>query len=120
MREVLRVECHIGDRRLPVDEVKIDAAHPLSLLLRSQFHVDQRVTLSPGTGDTLTEDLDLSIRCAIKGWRAALISDLEVPGELPETAAAWRAQQARGTKGHAQCAKKLLPMLWTSELPGDI
>lgn len=68
------------------------------------------------TGDTLTEDLDLSIRCALKGWRAALISDLEVPGELPETAAAWRAQQARWTKGHAQCAKKLLPMIWTSEL----
>jgi len=69
------------------------------------------------TGDTLTEDLDLSIRCAIKGWRAALISDLEVPGELPETAAAWRAQQARWTKGHAQCAKKLVPMIWASDMP---
>src|SRR5215469_16795323 len=69
------------------------------------------------TGDTLTEDLDLSMRCALKGWRAALISDLEVPGELPETAAAWRAQQARWTKGHAQCAKKLLPLIWASDLP---
>jgi cellulose synthase/poly-beta-1,6-N-acetylglucosamine synthase-like glycosyltransferase len=69
------------------------------------------------TGDTLTEDLDLSMRCALKGWRAAIISDLEVPGELPETAAAWRAQQARWTKGHAQCAKKLLPMIWTSDFP---
>jgi cellulose synthase/poly-beta-1,6-N-acetylglucosamine synthase-like glycosyltransferase len=69
------------------------------------------------TGDTLTEDLDLSIRCALKGWRAALVPDLEVPGELPETAAGWRAQQARWTKGHAQCAKKLLPKIWTSELP---
>lgn len=69
------------------------------------------------TGDTLTEDLDLSIRCALRGWRAALMSDLEVPGELPETAAAWRAQQARWTKGHAQCARKLLPMIWASDLP---
>ena len=69
------------------------------------------------TGDTLTEDLDLSMRCAFKGWRAALISDLEVPGEVPETAAAWRAQQARWTKGHAQCARKLLPMIWQSDLP---
>ena len=68
------------------------------------------------TGDTLTEDLDLSIRCALKGWRSALVPDLEVPGELPETAAGWRAQQARWTKGHAQCAKKLLPRIWTSEL----
>jgi cellulose synthase/poly-beta-1,6-N-acetylglucosamine synthase-like glycosyltransferase len=69
------------------------------------------------TGDTLTEDLDLAMRCAVKGWRAAVISDLEVPGELPETAAAWRAQQARWTKGHAQCAKKLLPLIWASNLP---
>jgi cellulose synthase/poly-beta-1,6-N-acetylglucosamine synthase-like glycosyltransferase len=69
------------------------------------------------TGDTLTEDLDLSIRCALKGWRAAMISDLEVPGELPETAAAWRAQQARWTKGHAQVARKLLPAIWRSNRP---
>jgi len=68
------------------------------------------------TGDTLTEDLDLSIRCALKGWRAAMISDLEVPGELPETAAAWRAQQARWTKGHAQVARKLLPQIWQSPM----
>lgn len=69
------------------------------------------------TGDTLTEDLDLSIRCALKGWRGAIIGDLEVPGELPETAAAWRAQQARWTKGHAQVARKLVPIIFTSALP---
>jgi len=69
------------------------------------------------TGDTMTEDLDLSIRCALKGWRAAMISDLEVPGDLPESAAAWRAQQARWTKGHAQVARKLLPKIWQSNRP---
>jgi len=69
------------------------------------------------TGDTLTEDLDLSIRCALKGYRTAFVNDLEVPGELPETAAAWRAQQARWTKGHAQCARKLLPQIWSSNFP---
>lgn len=66
------------------------------------------------TGDTLTEDLDLSVRCALKGWRGTVMSDLEVPGELPETAAGWRAQQARWTKGHAQVAGKLLPDIWAS------
>jgi len=35
-----------GDVITQVDEVKIDAAHPLTLLLRSQFHVDQRVTVT--------------------------------------------------------------------------
>lgn len=69
------------------------------------------------TGDTLTEDLDLSMRCALKGYRMAFVHDLEVPGELPETAAAWRAQQARWTKGHAQCARKLLPQIWSSTFP---
>ena len=69
------------------------------------------------TGDTLTEDLDLSMRCAMKGWRTAMLSDIEVPGELPETAAAWRAQQARWTKGHAQTARKLLPLIWASSMP---
>jgi len=69
------------------------------------------------TGDTLTEDLDLSVRCALKGWRAAMLPDIEVPGELPETAAAWRAQQARWTKGHAQVARKLLPVIWRADLP---
>jgi cellulose synthase/poly-beta-1,6-N-acetylglucosamine synthase-like glycosyltransferase len=69
------------------------------------------------TGDTLTEDLDLSVRCALKGWRGAFVGDVVAPGELPETAAAWRAQQQRWTKGHAQCAKKLLPTVWASDLP---
>src|ERR1700761_5714935 len=69
------------------------------------------------TGDTLTEDLDLSMRCMMQGWRAAMMPELTVPGELPQTAAAWRAQQARWTKGHAQCARKLLPLVWTSAMP---
>jgi hypothetical protein len=40
-----------------------------------------------------------------------------VPGELPPTAAAWRAQQARWTKGHAQVARKLLPKVWSGTMP---
>jgi cellulose synthase/poly-beta-1,6-N-acetylglucosamine synthase-like glycosyltransferase len=56
------------------------------------------------------------MRCVMKGWRAVYLHDLEVPSELPETAAAWRAQQARWTKGHAQCARKLLPVIWQSDM----
>ncbi len=69
-------------------------------------------------GDTLTEDLDLSMRARLRGWRAAYLLDLAVPGSLPVSASAWRAQQFRWTKGFAQCAVKLTPLVWRStQLP---
>jgi cellulose synthase/poly-beta-1,6-N-acetylglucosamine synthase-like glycosyltransferase len=67
--------------------------------------------------DTLTEDLDLSLRAHLKGWRARYLSDITVPGELPSSIAAWRVQQFRWTKGFAQVACKLLPTIWRSDLP---
>ena len=67
--------------------------------------------------DTLTEDLDLSLRAHLKGWRARYLSDITVPGELPSSIAAWRVQQFRWTKGFAQVACKLLPTVWRSTLP---
>ena len=44
-----------GDVITQVDDVKIDAAHPLSLLLRSRFHPKQRVTVTYSRGDTSTQ-----------------------------------------------------------------
>jgi cellulose synthase/poly-beta-1,6-N-acetylglucosamine synthase-like glycosyltransferase len=114
-----RVQGLLLDAHFAVEqEGRIRAGLPISF--NGTAGVWRRAAIDHGggwTGDTLTEDLDLSIRCALKGWRAGLMSDLEVPGELPETAAGWRAQQARWTKGHAQCAKKLLPEIWGGKLP---
>jgi cellulose synthase/poly-beta-1,6-N-acetylglucosamine synthase-like glycosyltransferase len=114
-----RVQGVLLDAHFAVEqEGRVRAALPISF--NGTAGVWRREAIDNGggwTGDTLTEDLDLSIRCALKGWRAAFVPDLQVPGELPETAAGWRAQQARWTKGHAQCAKKLLPRIWTSGLP---
>jgi len=45
----------IGDVITQVDDVKIDAAHPLSLLLRSRFHPKQRVTVTFSRGATSTQ-----------------------------------------------------------------
>jgi cellulose synthase/poly-beta-1,6-N-acetylglucosamine synthase-like glycosyltransferase len=67
--------------------------------------------------DTLCEDLDLSIRTRLCGWRATFLPDLAVPGELPATLAGWRAQQFRWTKGFVQVARKLLGRVWRSNLP---
>lgn len=63
-------------------------------------------------GDTLTEDLDLSLRARLRGWRSGFLKDLVVPGVLPESARAWRVQQFRWTKGFVQCFVKLAPMIW--------
>lgn len=65
-------------------------------------------------GDTLTEDLDLSLRARLRGWRSGYIKDLSVPGVLPVSTRAWRTQQFRWTKGFVQCLVKLMPTLWES------
>jgi len=67
--------------------------------------------------DTLTEDLDLSYRALMKGWRTTILLSEGVPGELPNDLAAWRAQQRRWNKGFAQCARKLIGPIWRSDFP---
>lgn len=67
-------------------------------------------------GDTLTEDLDLSYRAQLAGWRIDYCLDLECPAEIPETANAFKSQQRRWAKGSIQVARKLLPSIWKSPL----
>jgi cellulose synthase/poly-beta-1,6-N-acetylglucosamine synthase-like glycosyltransferase len=114
-----RVQGLLLDAHFSVEqEARYRAGLPLSF--NGSAGVWNRTAIEQGggwTGDTLTEDLDLSMRCMMQGWRGAMVSDLVVPGELPQTAAAWRAQQARWTKGHAQVARKLLPIIWSSAMP---
>ncbi|HEY4077508.1 MAG TPA: glycosyltransferase family 2 protein [Rhizomicrobium sp.] len=114
-----RVQGLLLDSHFAVEqEARFRAQFPISF--NGSAGVWNRTAIEQGggwTGDTLTEDLDLSMRCMMQGWRGAMVSDLVVPGELPQTAAAWRAQQARWTKGHAQVARKLLPQVWRTTLP---
>ncbi len=67
--------------------------------------------------DTLAEDLDLSYRAQLRGWRFRFLPDVEVPAELPADVQALRAQQFRWTKGAAETALKLLGRLWRSAQP---
>ena len=57
---------------------------------------------------TLTEDLDLSYRAQLRGWRAAYLEDVIVPEELPVSIDAYRRQQSRWATGSFQSAFKLL------------
>ncbi len=68
-------------------------------------------------GDTLTEDLDLSYRAQLEGWRFVYLQSLEVPAELPTDPRAFKSQQHRWAKGSIQCAFKLLPRIWRAPLP---
>jgi len=61
--------------------------------------------------DTLTEDLDLSYRAQIKGWKAVYLNDVVVDAELPVDINSFKSQQHRWAKGGIQTALKLLPSL---------
>lgn len=68
-------------------------------------------------GDTLAEDMDLSYRVHLKGWKSIFLVTVPVPGELPESIAVWTAQQHRWAKGFAQVSKKVLARVMASDLP---
>ncbi|MGD0100590.1 MAG: cellulose synthase family protein [Acidobacteriota bacterium] len=65
--------------------------------------------------DTLTEDLDLSYRAQMKGWKFVFLPHLSVPAELPVEINSFKSQQCRWAKGAMQTCKKVLP----SVLKGD-
>ncbi len=66
--------------------------------------------------DTLTEDLDLSYRAQLRGWRFKFLKNVTSPAELPSEINALKSQQFRWTKGAIETARKMLPKVWKSEL----
>ncbi len=67
--------------------------------------------------DTLTEDLDLSYRAQLKGWKFIFLPDIVIPAELPPDMNGFKSQQHRWTKGSIQTCKKLLGRIWASDVP---
>ncbi len=67
--------------------------------------------------DTLAEDLDLSYRAQLRGWRFVFLPDVTTPAELPVEINALKLQQYRWTKGAIEVARKLLPRIWRAQLP---
>jgi cellulose synthase/poly-beta-1,6-N-acetylglucosamine synthase-like glycosyltransferase len=68
-------------------------------------------------GDTLTEDLDLSYRAQLHGWKFVYLPDVVCPSELPVDIYGFKTQQHRWTKGSVQVGKKLLGRIWRSDVP---
>lgn len=67
--------------------------------------------------DTLTEDLDLSYRAQMKGWKFIFLKDVICPAELPVDMNGFKSQQHRWTKGSIQTCRKMLGPIWRSHMP---
>ena len=67
--------------------------------------------------DTLTEDLDLSYRAQLRGWRFVYAAHEGVPSEVPADLAAFQGQQQRWAKGSVQVARKLCGRILRADLP---
>ena len=72
------------------------------------------------SAETLTEDLDLSYRAQMKGWKFKYLENLLSPAELPSEMLGYKSQQFRWNKGGAETAVKILPVLLRQNLPSSI
>lgn len=72
--------------------------------------------------DTLTEDLDLSYRAQMRGWKLCYCPEVITPAELPARLQAMRSQQFRWIKGGIETSKKIILDLWScpASLPAKI
>jgi cellulose synthase/poly-beta-1,6-N-acetylglucosamine synthase-like glycosyltransferase len=83
----------------------------------------RRQAITDGGGwehDTLTEDMDLSYRSQLAGWRFVYLPHIVTPAELPVEMNAFKAQQHRWAKGAVQTALKLLGRVLRADLPGPV
>jgi hypothetical protein len=67
--------------------------------------------------DTLTEDMDLSYRAQLKGWRFIYLPEITAPAEIPVEMASFKSQQHRWAKGSIQVCRKMLPTILKSDVP---
>src|SRR5882672_8956276 len=94
------------------------AGHPLPF--NGTCGIWQRAAIEAGggwKGDTVTEDLDLTYRGWVKGWRALFLTSVAVPGELPADTKTWLRQQQRWQDGFRHVSLRMVPAILRS---GDI
>jgi cellulose synthase/poly-beta-1,6-N-acetylglucosamine synthase-like glycosyltransferase len=80
----------------------------------------RRIAIADAGGwqhDTLTEDLDLSYRAQLRGWKFIFLPGLIAPAEVPVEMNSFKSQQHRWAKGSIQTCRKLLPHILRSNMP---
>ncbi len=108
------------DGHFAIDQGARGGSSPLFMNFNGTCGVWRREAIEDAggwTADTLTEDLDLSYRAQLRGWRGMYLPDVVVPGELPGDVTAFKSQQFRWAKGSIQTALKLAPALIRANIP---
>ena len=98
--QALSIDAHFG-----IEQVARSRGHlPMSMNGTGGIWRVQAIADAGGwSADTLTEDLDLSYRAFMRGWRFLYRVDVAVPGELPPLIQLYKQQQARWATGSTQC-----------------
>ncbi len=121
---------HARDALTQAEGLALDAYFGVEQFVRAQLGLLMNFNGSAGVwrraaiddaggwqADTLSEDLDLSFRAQLRGWRLTYLPRLSAPAELPTTLAAFKRQQSRWAQGSFQVLGKLGRQLAGARLP---
>src|SRR5260370_29632314 len=109
--QMVTLDAHLGIEQA----TRCWAGHPLPF--NGTCGIWQRAAIEAGggwKGDTVTEDLDLTYRGWVKGWRALFLISVAVPGELPADTATWLRQQQRWQDGFRHVSLRMVPAILQS------
>jgi cellulose synthase/poly-beta-1,6-N-acetylglucosamine synthase-like glycosyltransferase len=109
--QMVTLDAHLGIEQA----TRCWAGHPLPF--NGTCGIWQRRAIEAGggwKGDTVTEDLDLTYRGWVKGWRALFLTSVAVPGELPADAQTWLRQQQRWQDGFRHVSLRMVPAILRS------
>src|SRR5438105_869933 len=105
--QMVTLDAHLGIEQA----TRCWAGHPLPF--NGTCGIWQRAAIEAGggwKGDTVTEDLDLTYRGWVKGWRAVFLTSVAVPGELPADSQTWLRQQQRWQDGFRHVSLRMFPV----------
>lgn len=109
--QMVTLDAHLGIEQA----TRCWAGHPLPF--NGTCGIWQRAAIEAGggwKGDTVTEDLDLTYRGWVKGWRALFLASVPVAGELPADSQTWLRQQQRWQDGFRHVSLRMVPAILKS------